>query len=579
MLFLLLLIVGVVFDLSGQVTIGDGETPLDVSVLEVISKDSSQPKGLRLPQLNESEVDILASYINQLPDAEKVRSNGMMIFNTSISCTMVWNGKEFKSLCGDVAPAEMTPDCSSLRIFPNNGAPGYTPIDYQQGTPIDGATSYVSLPVTVTKSGTYKVVATTGNGYSFSTDGTFLDVGSYILKLAGAGTPIMGNDSPQYYDQITLNINGEDITTDCNPATLPQIPVAPAIGKASFTIECASSTVNGTYIINTNLGSSNTITVQVNVTSPGFYSFVAEAGGMKFTRSGEWGAGVTGPQTVTLLSSGIPTQAGSIPITITGETSSGDVTCNKNITVSYRAIKIAGFGSGVYQPGSTSTTYSSRAIPTAAVNFGTSGTFPTQGVSIYNGAASRIATVVNAQNPDIIVIGYNYHTTTADNAALVSFLNSGGVVLAFTQDSPAADAAMINAICGSSITVTSRGGPGVVYQLTNEDNTILNGPFGDIRNGYWGEDYGTTSHVSAIPAGAVSLAADNTAIMYNNFVWAGDGGFLAGEAANTSSTIWPCQITSAGVPILKTQFSQPAANSIFYANALAWAIDYVQRNK
>lgn len=579
MLFLLLLVVGVVFDLSGQVTIGDGETPLDVSVLEVISKDSSQPKGLRLPQLNADEVDILASYINQLPDAEKIRANGMMIFNTSISCTMVWNGKEFKSLCGDLAPAEMTPDCSSLRIFPNNGAPNYIPTDYQQGTPIDGANSYITLPVTVTKSGTYKVNATTGNGYSFSTDGTFLDVGSYILKLAGAGTPIMGNDSPQYHDQVTLNINGEDMTTDCNPATLPQIPVAPAIGKASFTIVCGSSTVNGTYIINSQLGSSHTITVQVNVTTPGFYSFVAEAGGMRFSRSGEWAAGVTGLQTVTLLSSGTPTQAGSVPITIKGETSAGEVTCDKNITVSYRAIKIAGFGVGVYQPASTTTVYSSRAIPASATNFGTTGTFPTQGISFVDGAYGRIANMISTQNPDIIVIGYAYHTTADDNTALVNFLNSGGVVLAFTEGGFVADAAMINAICGSSITVSGTGAGGSVYRFENVDNPLLNGPFGDIRNLYWGEDASVTSRVNNIPAGATALSASNTAFVYNNFVWVGDAGFLAGNSTDVSAVAFPSKFGTNGVPIAKPNYSQPVYNSVFYANALAWAIDYVQNNK
>lgn len=572
-----LLIFNVSLNISAQVTVGAGVEPINVSALEIISQQESSPRGLRLPQLTGEEVDILSSNINQLLPINKSRANGLMIFNTTINCVMVWNSKEFKSLCGDLSPAEMTFDCSNMRVFPNNGAFPYTPTDYQQGLPLDGSVSYITIPATVTKAGTYSITATTGNGYSFITEGTMLDVGSYVLKLSGMGTPITGNDSPQYYDDITFSLNGEDITAGCTPTDLPKIPVAPAIGKATFTFNCGSSIVNGTYIINAALNSSNTITVQVNVSVAGYYSFSAEAGGMHFSRSGEWNT--TGLQSVTLLSTGKPTQAGAVPITITGESAGGNVTCDKNITVSYRAIKIVGFGGGTYQPATAGVLQSSKAIIQSAANFGSTGTVPTQGISIIDGAYNRISTVMS-QNPDIIVIGYNYHTTAADNVILQNFVNNQkGFVFAMTQDNGTADAAMINAICGSSISLSYGGGGGAVYLMPNLDNPILNGPFGDIRNRYWGEDAGTTFRVNAVPAGATSLSAGNEIIWKDNFVWVGDGGFTSGDRTNTSSTIWPCLNDSQGRPVEKTQYSQTVYNAQFYANIIAYAIKFVQENK
>ncbi|MDR2949766.1 MAG: hypothetical protein LBV71_11215 [Prevotella sp.] len=579
----LFLILGGLINLSGQVTIGNEKEPLDISVLELISENTSGPKGFRLPQLSTAEISVLTSNINQLPTTEKTRADGMVIFNTTTGCVMVWNGKEFKSLCGDIGPAEATFDCTQFRVFPNGGEPDYIPTNYRQGTPLDGSASYITVPATVTKAGTYNIIATTGNGYSFSTNGTFLDVGSYLLKLAGAGTPIMGGTT--YSDQLNFSFNDENVILGCDPASLPKIPVAPAIDKATYTINCASTTISGNYIINSDLNSTHYITVQVDVTGHGNYTFTAEAAGMHFSRSGQWPAGTTGLQTVTLLSSGKPTQAGTLPITITGETAGADVTCDKNITVSYRSMKILGFGWGTYQPATATTVQSSRAILESSANFGSNGTFPTQNITIADAGytTGTVAARINSNNPDIIVIGYNFHTNATDNAALVDFVqNKKGVLIAMTQDNGVADAAMINAICGSSVTMSYGGGGGALYMFPNIDNTLLNGPFGDVRGKYWGDDAGTTFRVNSIPAGATSLSSNGEIFVYNNFLWIGDGGFSAGDRATPSTTIWPCTNDNQGRPTPKYPYGSPAQtvyNSAFYANAMAWAIKYVQENK
>jgi len=582
-LFALLIMVGRPFNLSGQVTIGSNTEPLDVSVLELISNATSIPKGLRLPQLTLIEIDALTSNINQLAsDEEKARAKGIIIFNTTTSCTMVWNGKEFKSLCGDIGPAEIVFDCANMQVYPTD------PDGYRQGTPIDGNTAYIKIPVTVTKAGTYKIRVTTGNGYSFFTDGSFFDVGSYVITLFGSGTPITGGTS--YYDELHLIFNEEHTVLGCESSNLPKIPVLPAIDKATYDIVCNNVNILGTYIINSELNTSHHIDVQVNITNPGFYSISAESAGMHFSRSGQWPTGTTGLQTVTLLSEGKPTQAGVIPISIIGETANGNITCEKNITVSYRTIKILSFGEGAYQPGTAIASQSSKAILQSSTNFGLNGTVPTQGITIINGGYSAIANMINTHNPDIIIFGYAAHPLNdGANNALVDFIqNKKGVILAFTEGAGyfSYDAAMINAICGSSITVGASGGAGSLYQLLNIDHPILNGPFGDIREKYWGEDATTTSKLNNLPDGATALTANLEAIVYgNNFLWVGDGGFLAGSSIEPSPTIWPCKIDTNGVPIPKPNYGptatnrQPVYNSIFYANAIAWAINYVQINR
>lgn len=582
----LLIMFGSISNLPAQVTIGASMEPLEVSVLELISDATSIPKGLRLPQLSAIEIDALTSNIHQLPDADIIRASGMIVFNTTTSCMMLWNGNEFKSLCGDIGPAEMTFDCANMRVYPNSGEPDFIPTDYKQGTPIDGSESYIIVPVIVTKAGTYTITATTGNGYSFSAEGRMLDVGNYDMKLEGRGTPIMGNDTPQYYDEITLTFNNENLITDCSPSDLPQIPVTPATSKANYIIECTAATsVSDTYVVDVDLNSTNTITVQVNVTSAGFYAFTAEAAGMHFSRSGQWPAGTTGLQQVTLLSSGKATQGGVVPITIKGETSYGEDTCEKNITVAYRTIKIVGFGGDIYQPGSATASQSAKAILQSQANFGLNGTVPTQGITIFDGGYTAIKTVIDSQNPDIIVIGYNAHTTAAGNAALIDFIqNKKGVVLAFTQDNQAADSDMINAICGSSISLSYGGVAGTVYQFLDVDHPILNGPFGDIRNKYWGEDQATTFRLNSLPAGAITFNAGLESMVYgDNFLWVGDGGFMSGNANDTRNLAWPSRIDSSGRPIPKANFginsNYEVYNSVFYANAIAWAIKYVQANR
>jgi len=82
-------------------------------------------------------------------------------------------------------------------------------------------------------------------------------------------------------------------------------PTPPAPAVASFTINCAAVTVQGTYTGGLNLNNTHTITVPVNVTQAGTFSVsTATINGIKFSASGSFSS--TGQQSITLQGTGIP---------------------------------------------------------------------------------------------------------------------------------------------------------------------------------------------------------------------------------------------------------------------------------
>ena len=79
--------------MQAQVTIGSNAEPQKFSVLELIS-NSTQPGGLRLPQLTNAEKEAL----EKLPEfmaKETTDAKGLIIFNTTDSAIEVWNGTKW----------------------------------------------------------------------------------------------------------------------------------------------------------------------------------------------------------------------------------------------------------------------------------------------------------------------------------------------------------------------------------------------------------------------------------------------------------------------------------------------------
>ncbi|MFL5739341.1 MAG: hypothetical protein ACJ75B_03920 [Flavisolibacter sp.] len=111
-------------------------------------------------------------------------------------------------------------------------------------------------------------------------------------------------------------------------------PTAPASGgTAIFTLSgsgasCMNSNMSGTYAQGTAMGSSNSVTIEVNVGTIGTWTMNSNSvSGFYFAGSGTFSA--TGVQTITLLASGTPSAQGDQTFTLTA----GGGTCTFIVTV------------------------------------------------------------------------------------------------------------------------------------------------------------------------------------------------------------------------------------------------------
>ena len=180
---------------------------------------------------------------------------------------------------------------------------------YGLGIALVPTANTVQISVNVTTVGTYNISAT-GGGMTFAAAGTFTATGVQNVTLAGTGTPTVAGAN-----NIPITVG----TSTCNISITVTAAGAGTLGGAGGT--CTPSTVNGTYTAGVVLAGTNTISVQVNVTTIGAYSITTNTvNGISFSATGSFIA--TGPQTITLNGTGTPTAGGTFVYTITFLTSS-----------------------------------------------------------------------------------------------------------------------------------------------------------------------------------------------------------------------------------------------------------------
>lgn len=223
------------YNIKGQVTIGQDTPPLPISVLEIISPESS-PKGLRLPQLSASQITELEASIKSLPNEDQARANGLLVYNTSINCGMLWNGETFTSLCGS-SQSKYTVDCSSATIS------GTQII----GTPLDLDINAVKITVTTTSPGTY-AISMSGNGVTYSAEGTFISGSTATpftqqITLKGSGTPIKDGVTQM---PITNSLTGDVLCNIPVVSLFPKIKLL-GLGEGVYQPASASATVGSAY--------------------------------------------------------------------------------------------------------------------------------------------------------------------------------------------------------------------------------------------------------------------------------------------------------------------------------------------
>lgn len=192
---------------------------------------------------------------------------------------------------------------------------------YVEGTALKADSNYIDVQVNVTKAGSYTVYTDTVNGVYFRATGTFTSTGINTVRLKGTGTPV--NDG-------ISNFTVTYTTSSCLvPVTI--LPVGGAV-NAVFTLagspgNCMNFVLAGNYVVGTPMTPSNTVVINVNVTTAGTYSITtAVSNGISFSGSGTLAVGA---QTITLTASGTPAAAGNANFPVTAGTSN----CNFFVTV------------------------------------------------------------------------------------------------------------------------------------------------------------------------------------------------------------------------------------------------------
>ena len=232
----------------------------------------------------------------------KLRGTGTPLAEGIHNFTVTYNGTQ----CTVAVPV-LPQGGGDPAEFTLNGAPNacvsYTLAGtYAVGVPL-GIGNTVTLNVTVTTPGTYNVTTTTVNGITFSGTGVLTATGAGTIVLTASGTP------------TTAGINNIPVSVGASSCGF-EIDVAAA---AAFTVNCGSIVVNGTYTEGVALNASNTVEVDVNVTTAGVVSLTGAVNGMTFAGSATL---TVGTHTLTLTGSGTPDADGTFDVTLNGTTGS-----------------------------------------------------------------------------------------------------------------------------------------------------------------------------------------------------------------------------------------------------------------
>lgn len=160
-----------------------------------------------------------------------------------------------------------------------------------------------------------------------------------------------------------------------------------------------------------------------------------------------------------------------------------------------------------------------------------------------------------AVKPDIVIIGQEFFYDVPTQAELLNYIKEGGVLLLMSDaaDTPVEYKIALQKFLNSVFNVASiqssyvnNPSGGSLYRLGNFQDPILNGPFGDVRDKLWGDDYTKTTTLTGIPedyiipysnAHAINRADKPDGVTmfrhkFYNFMWIGDGGFLSNYMPN-----------------------------------------------
>lgn len=249
------------------------------------------------------------------------------------------------------------------------------------------ASHFIDVQVNVSVPGSFDIKSDTVNGISFRKAGSVV-FGANTVRLYASGKPVAAGTST-----FTITYG----TSTCN-FSITVIP-AGATG-AQYTLggapnACTGAIAGGTYVVGAAMAPSNTLTIQVNVTLPGYYTIgAATINGFIFSGSGVFTT--TGLQNVVLTGTGTPLNAGPTAVTVTNLTS----TCSYIINV---------------QATSGPATFTLDGAPNGCTAFALAGTY----------AATVAATASNTVTLNVTVQTAGTYSVTTNTANGITFSGSG----------------------------------------------------------------------------------------------------------------------------------------------------------
>jgi hypothetical protein len=181
--------------------------------------------------------------------------------------------------------------------------------------------NYITVDVNVTSAGSYTIYTDSINGYQFKASGNFNSTGTYHVKLACSGKPLVA-DTDYFIIHYNTSICGTAIIvkTNATPAAVFSLQGSP--GK------CLNDTAIATYTKALALDTSDKATISVNVITPGRYSILTNyVNGYSFKADGIFTT--TGVQTVAIYPEGTPVDSGMDVFSIKGDS----LSCNLKVKI------------------------------------------------------------------------------------------------------------------------------------------------------------------------------------------------------------------------------------------------------
>lgn len=553
-------------------------------------------KGLLIPRLTTQDRDKIK--------VDNTNENGLTIYNVDEGCFNYWSitEKKWKSVCGQLGKAkfEILNCGSDVKAFGLYKSKESVNLNH-----------YITVKVNVTKKGTYHIVGITDdgkdNGYYFSGSGEFLSLGTYTLKI-----PAMGQPRVAQKDKLTVLLNGEK-TNGNGPACSFEITVEDSDKKPAFRMDCTNTKVNGVYLLNTPLAQGNFISVKIKYGAEAIGSTYIietdELDGIKFKGQGK----VTSPsleQDIILYGEGSPYTTDTKRVIIRSNSSITTGVCYANVRIAIPKKKILSIGNSKNGYGyNFSGTAASNKLIREPLNYGTdqSSVISFEGWGEIkdgsgNPSTADLRTWLLGNAPyDIVILGYSWGPNEEQANIMMEYLVRGGVVLAFSENKIGMTNLLRLVTSNNSLSVKNGMGLGSLYVYSAVDDTVLNGPFGNVRGKMWGEDASATSMALDMDTSGVYVYSDSfdmatekspaigngvTAFRHRvyNLIWVGDGGFNSNDGG-TSNTICPFKLDSKNFPIEKPGYGnigvakrQAVINSIFTANAIGWALNQAEHN-